>query len=108
MKTDVYGFGVVLLQILTGLPAQDKKRPLGKSRLQDWALIFLMSEDKLSKVIDPRLEDNYPFKGALQFAGLILKCVRSEPEYRPSMKEVLEILGQISAIKKKPNDNDRQ
>ena len=101
MKTDVHGFGIVLLQILTGLPALDENRPV-KQNLKNWAFPFVICEHKLRDVIDRRLVNDYSFEGALQFAGLILRYLYPD---RPSMEEVLEILGQINAIEKKPNDN---
>ncbi|KAL0431055.1 UNVERIFIED_CONTAM: putative serine/threonine-protein kinase PIX13, partial [Sesamum radiatum] len=44
VKSDVYGFGVVLLEMLTGLRALDTRRPSGQHNLVDW-LKPLLSND---------------------------------------------------------------
>lgn len=101
MKSDVYGFGVVLLELLTGLRALDTKRPSGQHNLVDWAKPLLSQRGKLKNIIDPRLEGQYSFKAALQATQLTLKCVATEPKNRPSMKEVVETLERLEAIKDK-------
>ncbi|KAL5984379.1 putative serine/threonine-protein kinase pix13, partial [Asimina triloba] len=101
VKSDVYGFGVVLLEMLSGERALDTNRPSGQHNLVDWAKPYLSERRKLARVMDPRLEGQYPSKGAFQAAQLTLRCLASEPKNRPSMKEVVETLEQIQAIKDK-------
>ncbi|KAJ8647192.1 hypothetical protein MRB53_000215 [Persea americana] len=103
VKSDVYGFGVVLLEMLSGLRAIDRNRPSGQQRLVEWATPYLSDRRKvLSRVMDQRLEGQYPSKGAVQAAQLILQCLRPDPRKRPSMTEVVEALEQIQAIKHMP------
>ncbi|KAI3725724.1 hypothetical protein L1987_65516 [Smallanthus sonchifolius] len=102
VKSDVYGFGVVLLEIMTGLRALDSKRTGPQSNLVEWAKPLLPNRKKLKTIMDARLEGQYSSKGAILLAQLILHCLEQEPRKRPSMKEVLEILEQIYAIKVKP------
>ncbi|XP_010935290.1 probable serine/threonine-protein kinase PIX13 [Elaeis guineensis] len=99
VKSDVYGFGVVLLEMLSGQRALDTNRPSGQHNLVDWAKPYLADRRKLARLMDPRLEGQYPSKGAFQAAQLTLKCLGGEPKSRPSMKEVLETLEQIEAMK---------
>lgn len=96
----MYGFGVVLLEILTGLRALDNKRPSGQKNLVDYAKPFLYQRRKLMSIMDARMEGQYSSKAALQAAQLSLRCLESEPRKRPSMKEVGETLEQIAAIGK--------
>ncbi|KAL2483105.1 Protein kinase superfamily protein [Forsythia ovata] len=100
VKSDVYGFGVVLLEILTGLRALDNKRPSGRKNLIDYAKPFLSQKRKLMSIMDTRMEGQYSSKAALQTSQLTLRCLESEPRKRPSMKEVVEALEQIAAIGK--------
>lgn len=101
VKSDVYGFGVVLLEILTGLRALDPKRPSEQHNLVDWTKPLLSSKKKLKTIMDARMEGQYSFKAALKTAHITLKCLAPDPKSRPSMKEVVEELEQIQAIKKK-------
>lgn len=99
VKSDVYGFGVVLLEIITGLRVVDMNRPNRNHNLVDWAKPFLPNKKKLKKMMDPRLQNQYPSKGAFQIAELILRCLEPDQKYRPDMEEVLKSLEQINTIK---------
>ncbi|KAJ6802246.1 putative serine/threonine-protein kinase PIX13 [Iris pallida] len=105
VKSDVYGFGVVLLEMLSGLRALDTNRPSDQHNLVDWAKPFLADRRKLARLMDARLEGQYPSKAALQAAQLTLKCLSGEPKNRPSMKEVLETLEHIEAMKSRSRES---
>lgn len=104
MKSDVYGFGVVLIEILTGLRALDTNRPSGKHNLVDWIKPYLSDKRKLKNIIDSRLEGKYPSKAAINLASLSLKCIESEQKHRPSMKDVVETLVWIETAAEKPRE----
>ncbi|XP_050241547.1 probable serine/threonine-protein kinase PIX13 [Quercus robur] len=104
VKSDVYGFGVVLLEMLTGLRALDTKRPNGQQNLVEWLKPSLSSKRKLKSIMDIRMEGQYSTKAALQAGQLTLKCLESDPKSRPAMKEVLEELEGLQAIKEKPKN----
>ncbi|XP_016201383.1 probable serine/threonine-protein kinase CST [Arachis ipaensis] len=108
VKSDVYGFGVVLLEMLTGLRALDTKRPTNQQNLVEWKRHSLSDKKNINKnIMDPRIEDQYSLKAATQAAQLTLKCLEPVPKNRPSMNEVLKSLESIAAIKhrtsKKPS-----
>ncbi|ESQ50789.1 hypothetical protein EUTSA_v10022708mg [Eutrema salsugineum] len=102
VKSDNFGFGVVLAEILTGLRALDPTRPTGQHNLTEWVKPHLSERRKLRSIMDPRLEGKYPFKSAFRVAQLALKCLEPEPKNRPSMKEVVESLELIVAANEKP------
>ncbi|CAH8363693.1 unnamed protein product [Eruca vesicaria subsp. sativa] len=102
VKSDNYGFGVVLAEILTGLHALDPTRPTGQHNLTDWIKPHISERRKLRRIMDPRLEGKYPFKSAFRVAQLALKCLEPEPKNRPSMTEVVETLELIVAANEKP------
>ncbi|XP_076921425.1 putative serine/threonine-protein kinase PIX13, partial [Bidens hawaiensis] len=104
VKSDVYGFGVVLLEIITGLKVLDTNRPSSQHNSVEWTKPSLSDRRKLRKIIDPRLENDYPPKGAVKAAELILNCLEADPKNRPSMEEVLVSLQEISDIKAKPKE----
>ncbi|KAL6882621.1 hypothetical protein ACP4OV_011311 [Aristida adscensionis] len=102
VKSDVYGFGVVLLEMLTGLRALDTARPAQQHNLVDWAKPYLADRRRLARLVDPRLEGQYPSKAALQAAQLTLRCLSGDPKSRPSMAEVVAALEDIERIRARP------
>nr|CAB3497177.1 unnamed protein product [Digitaria exilis] len=98
VKSDVYGFGVVLLELLTGLRAHDLNRPSHQQNLVDWARPFLAGRGKLTSLMDQRLGGQYPPKAALQAARLANRCLAGDPRSRPAMADVLAALEGIEAM----------
>ncbi|XP_066350113.1 probable serine/threonine-protein kinase PIX13 isoform X2 [Miscanthus floridulus] len=107
VKSDVYGFGVVLLEMLTGLRALDTGRPAQQHNLVEWAKPYLADQRKLARLVDPRLEGQYPSKAALQAAQLTLRCLEGDPRSRPSMAEVVLALEEIEQLKVRPKGAPR-
>ncbi|KAM7485591.1 hypothetical protein LguiA_001600 [Lonicera macranthoides] len=100
VSSDVYGFGVVLLEILTGFRALDLNRPTGQHNLVGWAKPLLGNKRKLKNLVDPRLEQNYPQEGAFRLAVLALQCLALSPKTRPLTTEVVATLEQIQNLTK--------
>ncbi|TKY70248.1 serine/threonine-protein kinase Cx32 [Spatholobus suberectus] len=107
VKSDVYGFGVVLLEMLTGLRALDRSRPTGQQNLVEWIKPSLSDKTKLRSIVDERIEGQYSTKAALKAAQLTLKCLEPDHKRRPPMKDVLETLEQIEAIKDRRNESKK-
>ncbi|TQE08732.1 hypothetical protein C1H46_005716 [Malus baccata] len=92
LKSDVYGFGVVMLELLSGRKAFDNLKPRSEQSLVRWATPQLHDIDALSKMVDPELKGLYPVKSLSRFADVIALCVQPEPEFRPPMSEVVQAL----------------
>lgn len=105
VKSDVYGFGVVLLEMISGQRAIDPNRPSGQHKLVEWSKPYLEDRRKLNRLMDPRLEGQYQTKCAFQAAQLSLRCLAEEPKNRPSMKEVVETLEKIANSNVKISQN---
>jgi serine/threonine protein kinase len=94
-KTDVFSFGILLLEIISGRKAIDVT--YSPPSIIDWA-IPLIRRGKVLSVFDSRIS---PPKDPLvrkQLGVIAAKCVRSCRERRPSMKEVVDCLDGLSKI----------
>ncbi|ESQ41097.1 hypothetical protein EUTSA_v10014040mg [Eutrema salsugineum] len=97
MKSDVYTFGVILLEILTGLKALDRETKEKKGVM--WTKPFLSDKNKILEMMDPQLGDDYPVNAAIQMGKLIKRCIKLDAKKRPSMQQVLDGLNDIAVIK---------
>lgn len=88
-----------MLELLSGRRAVDKTKPGVEQSLVEWAKPYLGDKRKLFRIMDIKLEGQYPQKAAHSAATLALHCLRSEPKARPRMSEVLTTLEQIQAPK---------
>ncbi|KAK7262465.1 hypothetical protein RJT34_30038 [Clitoria ternatea] len=88
-KSDVFSFGVVLLEMLSGRRAVDKNRPSGQQNLVEWAKPYLANKRKLLRVLDNRLEGQYTLDEAYKVATLSLRCLATESKLRPNMDQVV-------------------
>lgn len=123
-KSDVFSFGVVMLELLTGRKPIDTDRPKGQQSLVSWVLHYLTfglarclqccADDalvwlqvltqlehpkELQTIVDPPLRFNgvVDADSFLEFAQLAGKCLEYDPHERPSMSEVLKILTKLIA-----------
>ncbi|KAL0866255.1 hypothetical protein Bca101_045373 [Brassica carinata] len=91
-KSDVYSYGIVLLELLTGRVPVDMKRAAGEGVLVSWALPQLAERDKVVDIMDPTLEGQYSTKEVVQVAAIAAMCVQEEADYRPLMADVVKSL----------------
>ncbi|KAM7523040.1 hypothetical protein LguiA_012942 [Lonicera macranthoides] len=91
-RSDVYSYGVVLLELLTGRKSLDKLRPAREQNLTDWAVPLLRDKKKLVNIVDARLQGDYPVKGLHKAAMLAYHCLNRNPKARPLMRDIVDSL----------------
>ncbi|KAI8542336.1 hypothetical protein RHMOL_Rhmol08G0130700 [Rhododendron molle] len=97
MKLDVYAFGVLLLEILSGkeVTVLYDRVNLHLSELLIPVVGDENAKEKLSDFMDPSLEGNYPAELAVFAAKLVDSCIRKDPSDRPGMDEIVQSLSRI-------------
>ncbi|VAH57653.1 unnamed protein product [Triticum turgidum subsp. durum] len=92
VKSDVYSYGVVLLELLTGRKPVDMSQPAGQESLVAWARPYLTNVVGLRQAVDPLLGPNVPLDNVAKAAAIASMCVQPEVAHRPSMSEVVQAL----------------
>ncbi|XP_041016054.1 protein NSP-INTERACTING KINASE 3-like isoform X1 [Juglans microcarpa x Juglans regia] len=91
-KTDVFGFGILLLELITGQKAIDFGRAVNqKGVMLDWVK-KLHQEGKLSQMVDKDLKSNFDRVELEEIVQVALLCTQFNPSCRPKMSEVLKML----------------
>uniref|UniRef100_A0A7N0TS23 non-specific serine/threonine protein kinase n=1 Tax=Kalanchoe fedtschenkoi TaxID=63787 RepID=A0A7N0TS23_KALFE len=95
-KVDVFAFGVVLMEMLTGRKALDDKEPEERSHLVTWFRRVLINKEDLLKVIDQTLQpDEETYVSICKVAELAGHCTAREPFQRPDMGHAVNVLGPL-------------
>ncbi|KAG6792565.1 hypothetical protein POTOM_001717 [Populus tomentosa] len=104
-KVDVFSYGVVLMELLTGLTALDEERPEESRYLAEWFWRIKSSKEKLMAAIDPSLNVNdETFESISSIAELAGHCTSRDPNHRPDMGHAVNVLVPLVEKWKPVND----
>ncbi|XP_057853910.2 probable LRR receptor-like serine/threonine-protein kinase At1g56130 isoform X3 [Cryptomeria japonica] len=97
-KADVFSFGVVTLEVVSGRSNTDTSLPQESVYLLEWAW-QLHEQERLLELMDPQLRPTYIEEEVLRVIAVALLCTQALPEMRPSMSRVVAMLtGDIEEI----------
>ncbi|XP_051140782.1 probable LRR receptor-like serine/threonine-protein kinase At5g10290 isoform X1 [Andrographis paniculata] len=92
-KTDVFGYGIMLLELVTG------QRAIDFSRLEEEDDVLLLDhvkklqrEKRLDAIVDRNLNQDYDIQEVEMMIQVALLCTQASPEDRPAMSEVVRML----------------
>ncbi|XP_024986901.1 proline-rich receptor-like protein kinase PERK8 isoform X2 [Cynara cardunculus var. scolymus] len=97
-KSDVFSFGVVVLELITGRKPVDASQPLGDESLVEWArprLNQALESEEFDALVDPRLEKNYVQVEMFRMIEAAAACIRHLAPKRPRMSQVVRALDSI-------------
>ncbi|XP_076933794.1 receptor-like cytosolic serine/threonine-protein kinase RBK1 [Bidens hawaiensis] len=101
-KTDVFAFGVLLLELITGRCAVDSRR----QSLVIWAKP-LLEQGNITELVDPKLGNLYELNEVKRAVVIASACIHHTPDMRPNMKRVVQILtGEGAAMELRQNTFD--
>lgn len=98
VKSDVYSYGVVLLELLTGRKPVDMTQPSGQENLVSWSRPILRDKDRLEELADPKLGGKYPIEDLARVCTIAAACVAPEANQRPTMGEVVQSLKMVQRV----------
>ncbi|XP_071682588.1 probable receptor-like protein kinase At1g49730 isoform X3 [Lolium perenne] len=86
-KSDVYSYGVLMLELVTGRPVVQDNRSL-----VEWSRELIGTDYRLHELVDPAVADTFDLDELQVMADVIHWCTHRDGGARPSMKQVLRIL----------------
>ncbi|KAF5728211.1 LRR receptor-like serine/threonine-protein kinase [Tripterygium wilfordii] len=90
-KADIYSFGVLLVEIVSGRCNTNTRLPIGEHYLieRTWELY---EQGELVALVDTSLDGDYDAEQACRFLNIGLLCTQDAPKLRPSMSTVVKML----------------
>ncbi|KAK1378591.1 Protein MALE DISCOVERER 2 like [Heracleum sosnowskyi] len=92
-ETDVYNFGVLLLEIVSGRLSYSKQQ----GHLVNWASEYLKDKEKFNKLIDHTLK-SFKNEELEVICDVVQECIQEDPRKRPTVKEIISKLREVIRV----------
>ncbi|KAI7736286.1 hypothetical protein M8C21_001731 [Ambrosia artemisiifolia] len=90
-KSDVFSYGVVLLEIITGREPLNIHRPRNEWSLVEWAKPYIRNS-RIEELVDPSIKGGYHTEAMWRVVEVALACIEPFSAYRPSMIDIVREL----------------
>ncbi|CAI0430874.1 unnamed protein product [Linum tenue] len=90
-KSDVFSFGVVLLEIISGREPLNIQRPRNEWSLVEWAKPYIR-ESRIDEIVDPGIKGGYHAEAMWRVVEVSLACIETFSAYRPCMPDIVREL----------------
>ncbi|XAR58124.1 Non-specific serine/threonine protein kinase [Bertholletia excelsa] len=105
-KVDVFSFGVILMELITGRKALDESQPEESMHLVTWFRRMHLNKDTFRKAIDPNIDLNDETLASIStVAELAGHCCAREPYQRPDMGHAVNVLSSLVEFWKPSDQN---
>ncbi|KAG5404814.1 hypothetical protein IGI04_010933 [Brassica rapa subsp. trilocularis] len=107
-KSDIFSFGVVLLELITGMKAIYKTKARKDQTLVGWARPLFKDRKNFKKMVDPLMEGDYPVRGLYQALAIAAMCVQDQPGMRPVISDVVMALDHLASCSYDATHKDKR
>ncbi|XP_059634612.1 probable serine/threonine-protein kinase PBL21 [Cornus florida] len=97
LKSDIYSFGVVLLELITGRKAIDGTKKPGEQNLVAWSRPFLSDRKKFVQLVDPVLKGRFPLRSLHHAVAITAMCLQEQANFRPLIGDIVVALEYLSS-----------
>ena len=96
-KSDIYSFGMILLELVTGRPPIRRSSDHGNDFILDWVCPKIEGGD-IQHIFDPRLQGEFDNISAWKVVEIAMSCIESTPAQRPDINHILQELKECLAL----------